>query len=104
MGASSLPPTAYRAAYGKPGLPVGAANMAAMADPADDDVARLARELEQAEAFELRLRERIVAIRDTLAAGQTARALSLCNEALNEIDNAADVVAPTPPATDRPVY
>ena len=37
----------------------------------------------------------IVAIRDELAAGRTARALSLCNDALREIDNQADVVAPT---------
>jgi hypothetical protein len=66
-------------------------------DPADD-VARLARELEQAEAYELRLRARIVAIRDQLAAGHPARALSLCNETLNEIDNATDVVAPSPSA------
>ena len=63
-------------------------------DPADE-VARLARELEQAEAYELRLRALIVAIRDELAAGHPARALSLCNEALNEIDNATDVVAPS---------
>lgn len=61
----------------------------------EDEVARLARELEQAEAYELRLRARIVAIRDELAAGHPARALSLCNEALNEIDNATDVVAPS---------
>jgi len=37
----------------------------------------------------------IVAIRDELAAGRTASALSLCNEALREIDNQADVVAPS---------
>jgi hypothetical protein len=63
-----------------------------------DEVTRLSRELEQAELYELRLRERIVAIRDALAAGQTSRALSLCNETLNEIDNATDVVAPTRPS------
>ena len=62
------------------------------------EVERLARELEQAEAYELRLRERIVAIRNELASGHTARALSLCNETLNEIDNATDVVAPSRPA------
>ena len=60
-----------------------------------DEVARLARELEEAELYELKLRACIVAIRDELAAGRTARALSLCNEALREIDNQADVVAPT---------
>ena len=60
------------------------------------EVARLSRELEEAELYEQKLRERIVAIRDELAAGHTARALSLCNQALNEIDNATDVVAPSP--------
>ena len=64
-------------------------------DPASE-AARLTRELEQAELYELRLRERIVAIRDELAAGHPARALSLCNQTLNEIDNATDVVAPSP--------
>jgi hypothetical protein len=58
------------------------------------EVERLARELEEAELYELRLRACIVAIRDELAAGRTARALSMCNEALREIDNQADVVAP----------
>jgi len=61
-----------------------------------EEVARLVRELEQAELYELRLRERIVAIRDELAAGRTGRALSLCNQTLSEIDNATDVVAPSP--------
>jgi hypothetical protein len=60
-----------------------------------DEVARLAREREEAELYELKLRACIVAIRDELAAGRTARALSLCNDALREIDNQADVVAPT---------
>jgi hypothetical protein len=59
------------------------------------EIDRLARELEQAEAYELRLRARIVAIRDALAAGHAALALSLCNQTLNEIDNATDVVAPS---------
>ena len=58
------------------------------------EIDRLARELEEAELYELRLRACIVAIRDELAAGHPARALSLCNEALREIDNQADVVAP----------
>jgi len=61
----------------------------------ESEIARLARELEEAELYEIRLRACIVAIRDELAAGRTARALSLCNEALREIDNQADVVAPT---------
>ena len=64
----------------------------------NDEVARLTRELEQAELYELSLRERIVAIRDQLAAGHPARALSLCNQTLYEIDNATDVVAPSPSA------
>lgn len=64
------------------------------------EVARLSRELEEAELYEQKLRERIVAIRDELAAGHAARALSLCNQALNEIDNATDVVAPSPRAKD----
>jgi hypothetical protein len=61
----------------------------------ESEIARLARELEEAELYEIRLRACIVAIRDELAAGRAARALSLCNEALREIDNQADVVAPT---------
>lgn len=63
-----------------------------------DELARLGREITQAELYELRLRERIVAIRDELAAGHVAHALSLCNETLNEIDNATDVVVPSAPA------
>ena len=61
------------------------------------EVERLSRELEEAELYEQKLRERIVAIRDELAAGHAARALSLCNQTLNEIDCATDVVAPSPP-------
>lgn len=69
--------------------------MESMAPDPADEAARLVRELEQAEAYELHLRARIVAIRDELAAGHPARALSLCNQALNEIDNATDVVTPS---------
>ena len=61
-----------------------------------DEIARLARELEQAELYELHLRALITKIRDEVAAGRVARALSLCNAALSEIDNQADVVAPSP--------
>ena len=61
-----------------------------------DELARLAREIEQAELYEQHLRNRIVAIRDELAAGNASRALSLCNATLNEIDSATDVVAPSP--------
>ena len=60
------------------------------------EVARLERELDEAEGYEQWLRARIVEIRDTLAAGDVARALSLCNGTLNEIDNATDVVARSP--------
>ena len=66
-----------------------------------DELARLARELDQAELYEQNLRARIVAIRDALASGQAARALSLCNQALNEIDDATDVVASSPSSTAR---
>jgi hypothetical protein len=62
------------------------------------EIARLEQELEQAEMFELRLRDRIIAIRDELASGHPARALSLCHQALTEIDDVADVVAPSPAA------
>lgn len=60
------------------------------------EMTRLLSELEQAELYEQRLRSIIVAVRDELAAGHTARALSMCNQALNEIDSATDVVAPSP--------
>lgn len=61
----------------------------------DEEIQRLTRELEQAELYELRLRARIVAIRDQLAEGHVSRALSLCNATLSEIDDQADVVAPS---------
>ena len=57
------------------------------------EIARLTRELEEAELYEQKLRDLIVEIRNELAAGHLARALSLCNQTLNEIDNATDVVA-----------
>ena len=60
-----------------------------------NELDRLARELEQAELYEQHLRNRIVAIRDELAAGHASRALSLCNATLNEIDSATDVVVPS---------
>ena len=59
------------------------------------EVAALVAELEQAEAYEQRLRQIIANARDQLAAGHTSIALSLLNEALSDIDAAADVVAPT---------
>lgn len=59
------------------------------------DFAALVAELEQAEAYEQRLRQIILEARDHLAAGRASIALSLLNEALSDIDAAADVVAPT---------
>ena len=63
-----------------------------------DEVARLVGELERAEAYEQRLRQWIVDIRDELAAGHVGRAQSMLNEALNYIDAATDVaIAPREP-------
>src|SRR5438477_3558931 len=61
------------------------------------EVEDLVAELEQAEAYEQRLRQLIARARDELAAGHTSIALSLLNEALSDIDDAADVVATTDP-------
>ena len=60
------------------------------------DVERLVAELEQAEAYEQRLRQLIVDVRDQLAAGNHSAALSMLNAALNDIDSATDVVTPHP--------
>jgi uncharacterized protein YheU (UPF0270 family) len=57
-----------------------------------DEVTRLTRELERAEAYEQQLRQRIVDVKDQLAAGNVSRALSMLNETLNFIDSATDVV------------
>lgn len=62
---------------------------------------RLTRELEVAELFAQRLRAYIVAIRDEVADGHAGRALSMCNQALTEIDSATDVVAPSPSLKER---
>jgi len=59
------------------------------------EIDRLIAELEQAEAYEQKLRQFIVDVKDQLAAGNSERALSMLNEALRYIDNATDVVAPT---------
>jgi hypothetical protein len=61
------------------------------------EIAALVAELEQAEAYEQRLRQLIAQARDELAAGHASVALSLLNEALSDIDAAADVVATTDP-------
>lgn len=62
------------------------------------EIDRLVAELEQAEAYEQRLRQLIVEVRDALAAGNQAAALSMLNAALNDIDAATDVVTPHRPA------
>lgn len=58
------------------------------------EVDRLVAELEKAEAYEVRLRQFFVDIKAELAAGRTANAMSMLNEALRFIDDATDVVAP----------
>jgi hypothetical protein len=63
-------------------------------DRTASEVDRLVAELEKAEAYEQRLRQFIVDVRAELAAGHTATAMSMLNEALNFIDDATDVVAP----------
>ena len=60
----------------------------------ETEAARLLRELEAAEAYEQKLRQVIVSVKNELAAGHTERALSMLNEALNDIDSATDVVVP----------
>ena len=60
--------------------------------PERAEIDRLVSELEQAEAYEQRLRQLIVDVRDRLASGQHATALSMLNAALNDIDSATDVV------------
>ena len=65
-----------------------------MQSPDPREVDRLVAELEEAEAYEQRLRQIIVDVRDRLAAGEHAAALSMLNAALNDIDCATDVVTP----------
>jgi hypothetical protein len=64
-------------------------------------VERLARELEESELFAQRLRTYILGIRDEVASGHVGRALSLCHQALTEMDSATDVVAPSPHLKER---
>jgi len=64
----------------------------------EKEIAELVGELEQAEAYEQRLRQLIAEARDQLAAGNVSVALSMLNAALSDIDSAADVVAPSSPA------
>ena len=63
-------------------------------DDAQAEINRLVGELEKAEAYEVRLRQFFVDIKAELAAGHTANAMSMLNEALRFIDDATDVVAP----------
>ena len=56
------------------------------------EIDRLVAELEQAEAYEQRLRQLIVDVRDQLAAGNQQVALSMLNAVLSDIDAATDVV------------
>jgi hypothetical protein len=43
----------------------------------------------------------IAAIREEVAAGRVGRALSMCNQALTEIDSATDVVSPSQHLKER---
>ena len=63
-------------------------------DNGQAEIDRLVAELEKAEAYEVRLRQFFVDIKAELAAGHTANAMSMLNEALRFIDDATDVVAP----------
>jgi hypothetical protein len=63
-------------------------------DDAQGEINRLVGELEKAEAYEVRLRQFFIDIKAELAAGHTANAMSMLNEALRFIDDATDVVAP----------
>ena len=60
------------------------------------EIERLVKELESAEAYEQKLRQIIVDVRDELAAGHIANALSMLNQALSYIDDATDVVTSAP--------
>ncbi|TMH67509.1 MAG: hypothetical protein E6H48_08490 [Betaproteobacteria bacterium] len=63
-------------------------------DDGQAELNRLVGELEKAEAYEVRLRQFFIDIKAELAAGHTANAMSMLNEALRFIDDATDVVAP----------
>jgi hypothetical protein len=60
------------------------------------EAAELVAELDQAEAYEQRLRQIIAEARDQLAAGNTSVALSMLNAALSDIDAQTDVVTRSP--------
>lgn len=63
-------------------------------EEAEAEVTRLVAELASAEAYEQRLRQLVADVHDTLARGNTARALSMLNDALRIIDDQTDVVSP----------
>ena len=63
-----------------------------MTTSGNTEIDRLVAELEQAEAYEQRLRQLIVDVRDQLAAGNQQVALSMLNAVLSDIDAATDVV------------
>jgi ribosomal protein S20 len=60
------------------------------------ELEKLVKELESAEAYEMKLRQIIIDVRDALAGGNTEKALSMLNQALSYIDDATDVVTATP--------
>ena len=73
---------------------LGAMSSIPQPDDAQAEINRLVGELEKAEAYEVRLRQFFVDIKAELAAGHTANAMSMLNEALRFSDDATDVVAP----------
>jgi hypothetical protein len=68
--------------------------MASQPPSPEAEIQRLVGELEAAEAYEQKLRQVIIDVRDRLAAGNAAQALSMLNQALNDIDAQTDVVTP----------
>ena len=60
------------------------------------EIDRLVAELEQAEAYEQRLRQLIVDVRDQLAAGNQQAALSMLNAALSDIASIAQAIRKFP--------
>jgi hypothetical protein len=65
------------------------------------EFAAMVSELEEAEAYEVKLRQRIIDARDQLAAGNTSLALSILNTAINDIDAETDVVSGSRSELDR---
>ena len=61
----------------------------------------LTRELEEAELFTQSFTHSLPPSAKRWAAGRVGRALSMCNQALTEIDSATDVVSPSPHLKER---